>query len=228
MPISFPHLAYPQKPRKEFGLSLVFFFLVFFLLAFIFVLPAAQAQQAQTYRVGILVPLTGFLALEGESQRNGALLALENPPAALKQAGIALDYEVFDTGSNPEGATLAFNRLLRHKNLVAISGQFWVRRCWRSCPLPATRPSPCWLFQALPPLPNKGTLGSSGFFLGDSLVKNIQVRYAVEERKLTEPVILYQTTAYGQSGLGGIYNNIFKQKILRFWKPWQSTPTHGI
>ena len=197
MLVPFPHFTCSQKPRKEFGLSLFFF-----LLAFVFVLPTAQAQQAQTYRVGILVPLTGFLALEGESQRNGALLALENPPAALKQAGITLDYEIFDTGSNPEGASLAFNRLLSYKNLVAISGPILGTQMLAILPLARDAAIPLLTISGTASLTQQGNPWVFRFFPGDSLVKNIQVRYAVEERKLTKPVILYQTTAYGQSGLG--------------------------
>lgn len=197
MLISFPHLAYLQKPREESWLPLFFFLLVF-----IFTLATAQAQQAQTYRVGILVPLTGFLALEGESQRNGALLALESPPAALKQAGITLDYEIFDTGSSPEGASLAFNRLLSHKNLVAISGPILGTQMLAILPLARDAAIPLLTISGTASLTQQGNPWVFRFFPGDSLVKNIQVRYAVEEMKLTKPVILYQTTAYGQSGLG--------------------------
>lgn len=197
MLISFPHLAYLQKPREESWLPLFFFLLVF-----IFTLATAQAQQAQTYRVGILVPLTGFLALEGESQRNGALLALESPPAALKQAGITLDYEIFDTGSSPEGASLAFNRLLSHKNLVAISGPILGTQMLAILPLAHDAAIPLLTISGTASLTQQGNPWVFRFFPGDSLVKNIQVRYAVEEMKLTKPVILYQTTAYGQSGLG--------------------------
>ena len=36
---------------------------------------AAAPAAAQDVRLPVLVPLTGFVALEGTSQRNGALLA---------------------------------------------------------------------------------------------------------------------------------------------------------
>ena len=39
-------------------------------------LAAAPTAAAEAPRLPVLVPLTGFLALEGTSQRNGAVLAL--------------------------------------------------------------------------------------------------------------------------------------------------------
>lgn len=191
-----PNPISKQKPKKEWGSSLTLFFL-----SFIFILHSAYAQQGQTYYVGILVPLTGFLALEGDSQRNGALLALENPPVTLKQAGITLNYEIFDTGSNPEGATLAFNRLLNHPNLVAISGPILGTQMLAILPLARKTEIPLLTISGTAALTQQGNPWVFRFFPGDDLVKNIQVRYAVEEKKLTRPVILYQTTAYGQSGL---------------------------
>ena len=49
---------------------------VLLLAAALLVPPAARAADVS---VPILVPVTGFLALEGQSQRNGAQLALAKP-----------------------------------------------------------------------------------------------------------------------------------------------------
>ena len=46
--------------------------------------------RAEKPALPILVPITGFLALEGTSQRNGALLAIE-------ESGLDLKAEVIDT-----------------------------------------------------------------------------------------------------------------------------------
>ena len=53
----------------------------------------------------MLVPVTGFLALEGTSQRNGAVLAIREAPE-----GVTVRSEVIDTGTSPEGAVTALER----------------------------------------------------------------------------------------------------------------------
>ena len=48
-------------------------------------LAAPTVALAQTeITIPVLVPVTGFLSLEGTSQRNGALLAIKNAPPGLK------------------------------------------------------------------------------------------------------------------------------------------------
>ena len=69
-------------------------------------LPIAAHAQSEI-NIPVLVPVTGFLALEGTSQRNGALLAIKNAPASVK-----IKSEVSDTGASPEGATTALERSL--------------------------------------------------------------------------------------------------------------------
>ena len=55
-----------------------------------------SAEAKETY-IPILVPITGFLSLEGTAQRNGAILALDEAPSNLK-----IKYEVSDTSTSPE------------------------------------------------------------------------------------------------------------------------------
>ena len=76
--------------------------------ALVATLGCAQLAHAQTEVVfPVLVPITGFLSLEGTSQRNGAVLAIRNAPAGVKVVS-----EVTDTGVSPEGATTALVRAL--------------------------------------------------------------------------------------------------------------------
>ena len=56
----------------------------------------AVAAQAQDVRLPVLVPLTGFVALEGTSQRNGALLA------ASQSRDVVFKPDVLDTAATPE------------------------------------------------------------------------------------------------------------------------------
>ena len=59
-------------------------------LAVLIVAPAA----AQDVRLPVLVPLTGFVALEGTSQRNGALLAANLLDAPYTEAKVGRRVEV--------------------------------------------------------------------------------------------------------------------------------------
>ena len=61
-------------------------------------LPAAAAE---TVRVPVLVPITGFLALEGTSQMNGALLAIREAGVGTSPNPLAVEAEVADTGVRP-------------------------------------------------------------------------------------------------------------------------------
>jgi branched-chain amino acid transport system substrate-binding protein len=63
-------------------------------LAFAAALSAPAAAQDAKVSMPILVPITGFLSLEGASQRNGALLAMRRAPK-----GVSPFAEVSDTAS---------------------------------------------------------------------------------------------------------------------------------
>ena len=76
-------------------------------------LPRAGAA-AEKPKLPILVPITGFLALEGTSQRNGALLAIA-------QSGLDLDAEVIDTQTSPEVALTALERALREEPVAVVA-----------------------------------------------------------------------------------------------------------
>ena len=66
--------------------------------------------------IPILVPITGFIALEGMAQRNGAIQALENAPD-----GVKVTYEVSDTSTSPEVAVTALHRALERGKPVAAA-----------------------------------------------------------------------------------------------------------
>ena len=67
---------------------------------------AASPVAAQDVRLPVLVPLTGFVALEGTSQRHGALLA------AQQARDVAFKPDVLDTQATPEAAVTAWERAL--------------------------------------------------------------------------------------------------------------------
>ena len=71
----------------------------------------ATAQAEDTLRIPVLVPVTGFLSLEGTSQKNGAELAL---------TGSNVAFSVEDTATSPEVAVNAFERTAGADGVVAI------------------------------------------------------------------------------------------------------------
>ena len=151
------------------------------------------AASAEAPRFPVLVPLTGFLSLEGTSQRNGAVMALE--------ADKSVVYEVFDTATSPEVAVNAMERALRDRiHTGAIIGPILGTQMLALLPLAAEYEVPLVTISGTAKLTEMGNPWIFRFFPGDAVTKVAHARYVVEELGRKRPAILYQTTAYGQSG----------------------------
>ena len=79
-------------------------------------LAGAASARAAEYYMPIVMPITGFLSVEGGSQRNGAIMAIENAPA-----GVTVKHEVFDTGTSATGAASALDKALSSGDAVAAA-----------------------------------------------------------------------------------------------------------
>ena len=154
-------------------------------------LPRA-GTAAEKPRLPILVPITGFLALEGTSQRNGALLAIE-------QSGLEIEAEVIDTQTSPEVALTALERALRDEP-IAVVAPILGTQMLALIPRASEAEVPLLTISGTAQITELGSDHVFRFFPGDAVVKRAQARYALEELKARRPAILYQTTAYGQSG----------------------------
>lgn len=153
------------------------------------------ARADDTLRVPVLVPLTGFLALEGASQRNGALLALD------RQAGpTPVRYEVEDTGTSPELAVNALEKALSREGAVAVVASMLGTQMLAMMPVADEYGVPLVTVSGTAGITELGSPNVFRFFPGDDVVKAAQARYVVEELGKRRPAIIYQTTAYGQSG----------------------------
>src|SRR5262249_31389922 len=64
----------------------------------------------------IVMPITGFLALEGGSQRNGAVMAFEHAPG-----GKTVDFPIYDTGTSATGAATALDKALSGQKALAAA-----------------------------------------------------------------------------------------------------------
>jgi branched-chain amino acid transport system substrate-binding protein len=165
-----------------------------FALALLLAAPAAHAADA-TPGIPVLVPITGFLAAEGGSQRNGALLALQNPPA-----GVQPKFAVTDTGTSPEGAVNALERALSDGDVTAVVASMLGTQMLAMMPIALAQKVPLTTMSGTADITRKGNPYVFRFFPADSVVKGAQVQYAIEAHHIRKPAVIYQTTAYGQSG----------------------------
>lgn len=153
------------------------------------------ARAADPAAVSVLVPITGFLALEGTAQRNGAVMALDDPPE-----GVRVTYDVADTATSPEVAVTALRRALDRQDPVAIAAPIFGTQMLAMAPIADRADVPLITVSGTAKLTDLGHDIVFRFFPTDAVVKVAQARYAVEELGMERPAILYQTTAYGQSG----------------------------
>jgi branched-chain amino acid transport system substrate-binding protein len=159
---------------------------------------AAAATVARAELIlPVMVPLTGALALEGTSQRNGALLAIEQHKAA---GGAPVRALVLDTGSNPQTASQAFARALAEPGLVAALGPIDGNSMLALIPMADEAKLPLLTVSGTVAVTERGSAHVFRFFPSDRVVKAAQARFTVEELKRRRVALLYQNTAYGQSG----------------------------
>ncbi len=159
------------------------------------VLLASAPLGAFEVNIPVLVPVTGFLSLEGTSQRNGALLALENPPN-----NVTVTYEVADTSTAPEIAVNALERAVSRGNISAVVASMLGTQMLAMLPLAMEYKVPLVTMSGTARITEMGNPWVFRFFPGDAITKVAHARYAVEELGKRRPAIIYQTTAYGQSG----------------------------
>jgi len=152
---------------------------------------AALPARAETLSFPVLVPLTGFLSLEGTSQRNGAALALS-------QAGAKA--EIIDTGTSPEAAVTALERAAGGGNIGAVAASMLGTQMLAMLPLAAELKLPLVTVSGTASITEQGNPWVFRFFPGDAVTKTAHARYVVEELGKKRPALIYQTTAYGQSG----------------------------
>jgi len=152
----------------------------------------SAAARAEVPRYAVLVPVTGFLSLEGTAQRNGAVMALE--------ADKTVGYEVSDTATSPEVAVNAMERALRDIHVAAVIGPILGTQMLAMLPLAKEYEVPIVTISGTAKLTEMGNPWIFRFFPGDAVTKVAHARYVVEELGRRRPAILYQTTAYGQSG----------------------------
>jgi branched-chain amino acid transport system substrate-binding protein len=157
-------------------------------------LAPAAAAPAQPVDIPVLVPLSGFLSLEGQSQRNGALLAMQEASGT-----VATRHEVADTGVSPETAVNALQRALEDRPIAVIASMLGTQML-AMLPIAQENKVPLVTISGTAKITELGNPWVFRFFPGDKIVKVAQARYVVEVLGAKHPAIIYQSDAYGQSG----------------------------
>ena len=154
--------------------------------------PAASADEVY---LPIVMPITGFLSVEGASQRNGAVMAIEDAPA-----GVSIRYEIFDTGTSATGAATALERALNSGDAVAVPSTVFGTEMVAMAPIAQEYEVPLLTISGLTKLTHSGNPYIFRFLPNDGEIKVAQVHYAIEEMGRKKPALITDNTAYGQGG----------------------------
>ncbi len=155
----------------------------------------APAARAADVSVPVLVPVTGVFALEGGAQRNGALLAMRRAPKGVHVTG-----EVYDTAVAPDVGVQAFERAISKDKPIAVVASMIGIQLLAMLPVGNEAKIPMLTTSGTARITEMGNPWIFRFFPADPLAKEVHVRYVVEELKKKRIALVYQTTAYGQSG----------------------------
>ncbi len=156
--------------------------------------PLGVARAADAY-LPIVMPITGFLSVEGGSQRNGALMAIENAPSGLK-----VEAPVFDTGTSATGAATALDRALSNKPALAAATSVFGTEMVAMLPVAVEYKVPLLTISGLAKLTESGNPYVFRFLPNDREIKVAHARYVVETLHKTKIALIGDTTAYGQGG----------------------------
>jgi branched-chain amino acid transport system substrate-binding protein len=170
-------------------------------------LAGPAAAQAPEVRLPVLVPLTGFVALEGTSQKNGALLA------ASQVRDVTFKPEVLDTAATPEAAVNAWAREIGSRTPLAVVGPILGTQMLALLPLARERDVPLLTISGTARLSAMGVPQFFRFFPSDATVKVAHARYVAEKLGAKRPAVIYQSTAYGQSGREQLARTFAELKI---------------
>ena len=152
------------------------------------------ARSADAY-LPIVMPITGFLSVEGGSQRNGAVMALEHAPG-----GKTIDYPVFDTGTSVTGAATALDKALSNGKPIAAAVSVFGTEMVAMMPVAAEYKVPLLTISGLAKITESDNPYIFRFLPNDREIKVAHARYVVETLKKTKIALISDTTAYGQGG----------------------------
>ncbi|HUF30414.1 MAG TPA: ABC transporter substrate-binding protein [Gemmatimonadaceae bacterium] len=170
--------------------------------------PLLTPAYAAEVSVPVLVPVTGVFALEGGAQRNGALLAMRHAPKDVHVRG-----EVYDTAVAPDVGVQALERAISRDKPTAVVGSMIGVQLLAMLPILQEAKIPMLTTSGTARITELNNPWIFRFFPADPLAKEVHVRYVVEELKKRRIALVYQTTAYGQSGRAEIVERLKRHNL---------------
>jgi branched-chain amino acid transport system substrate-binding protein len=162
------------------------------------------AKAADAY-IPIVMPITGFLSLEGGSQRNGAVMALEHPPG-----GKTVDFPIYDTGTSATGAATALDKALSGDKALAAAVSVFGTEMVAMMPIAVDYKVPLITIAGLSRLTESGNPYIFRFLPNDREIKVAHARYVVEVMHKSRIALISDTTAYGQGGFALLQEDFAK------------------
>lgn len=168
---------------------------------------AVPVQAADAY-VPIVMPVTGFMSVEGGSQRNGAIMAMDAAPA-----GLRAEHPVFDTGTSATGAATALDKALSTKPALAAAASVFGTEMAAMLPVATEYNVPLITISGLARLTEGGSTLVFRFLPNDREIKVAHARYVVEKLGRSKVALIGDTTAYGQGGFALLKEDFAKLKV---------------
>lgn len=160
-----------------------------------FVLSLATPAFAADVYMPIIMPVTGFMSVEGGAQRNGALMAIERAPA-----GVKVTTEIYDTGTSATGAAAALDKALSAKPAIAGAISIFGTEVVAMMPVAQEFKVPMLTISGLSRVTESGNPHMFRFLPNDREIKVAHARYVVEKLGKKKVALVGDLTAYGQGG----------------------------
>jgi branched-chain amino acid transport system substrate-binding protein len=156
---------------------------------------ASTSALAIDVSIPIVMPITGFMSVEGGAQRNGALLALERTPASVK-----VQSEIYDTGTSATGAAAALDKALSARPAIAAAISIFGTEVVAMMPVAKEFKVPMLTISGLSRVTESDNPYMFRFLPNDREIKVAHARYVVEKLNKKKIALVGDLTAYGQGG----------------------------
>jgi branched-chain amino acid transport system substrate-binding protein len=156
---------------------------------------ASPSARAAEVSIPIVMPITGFLSVEGGAQRNGALMALERAPANVK-----VHSQIYDTGTSATGAAAALDRALSVRPAIAVAASIFGTEMVAMMPVAKEFKVPLLTISGLSRITESDNPYIFRFLPNDREIKVAHARYVVEKLNKKKIALVGDLTAYGQGG----------------------------
>lgn len=156
-------------------------------------LPALAQPAANPIRVGVVLSLTGPLAVAGQPERDGIALAVKQVNAGGGVQGRPLEALIEDDASSPDGALTKTNNLIFNRQVRALLGSTGIAATVAMGGVSAGRKLPQLAFTGLGPAVERERNCVFHLTPAQELNARSLLEYAVRELRLRKLAILHDT-----------------------------------